>query len=407
MTAGQRIRVRLSEVRERLNTIAGLSGDDLTAEVRSESEALHNEYGDLELRHRAAIVAEGEAETGATTEPDAEERERRELRSRARVSDFVVGAVTERPVTGASAEFADALGVAGYMPFDLLNDAEERAVTPGPSAESVTVTRPTIPAAFARTDAAALGVSMPLVPGGESHFVNLTTAPPAGFKAKDADADSTAAAFSLTKRTPGRITGQFVVRLEDMALLPSMETDLRRGIASRMADSLDKEVIDGDGSAPNLSGLFNQATDVTADTEIETFAKAVARYAALVEGTHANGWGDLRALIGPPTFARLASQFQSNGDMSVFDYLAGKLGLLRVSTRVPAVASMAQKGVVVRMAQGQPVSVPMWKGVEMIVDRYTQAAKGQRLVTAVSLVGDPFIPYGTSQVIETHPKIAS
>ena len=64
---------------------------------------------------------------------------------------------------------------------------------------------------------------MPMVAPGEAHFPALTTAPPAGPAAENIAALSTAAAFSLTKRTPSRITGQFVLRVEDLALMPSME----------------------------------------------------------------------------------------------------------------------------------------------------------------------------------------
>ena len=63
MTNTQKIALRLSEVRSRLNEISGLEGDVFTPEIRAESEKLTNEYGDLEVRHRAAIVADGETET--------------------------------------------------------------------------------------------------------------------------------------------------------------------------------------------------------------------------------------------------------------------------------------------------------------------------------------------------------
>ena len=56
--------------------------------------------------------------------------------------------------------------------------------------------------------------------------------------------------------------------------MPSMEEDLRRGIASAMADSLDGQVIGGSGTAPNLSGLFHQADDVAVDGTTETFGTA-------------------------------------------------------------------------------------------------------------------------------------
>ena len=406
MTDKQRLELQAAEARKELRALA--LKDDATAEQIAEATA---KVDNLEAR-AAAVEDDPEPEPtkGEGDGADAETRERRELRAKARVADFVTAALTGQGVKGASAEYAEAAGTPGLMPLDLLDtpEPETRAVTPGPAAETVTATRPTVPHAFARTDAAALGVSMPMVQPGEAHFPALTTAPPAGPKAKDATADSTAAAFSLTKRTPGRITGQFVVRVEDLALFPAMETDLRRGIAGAMADNLDAQVIGGDGTAPNLSGLFHQATDVAAAGAVETFGTGVSRFGALVDGKHANGWGDVRALIGTETFAKYVGTFanQGKGDVSLYDYLMGKLGALRVSTRVPAKASNAQKGIAVLGAQGQPITVPVWKGVELIVDPYTQAAKGQRVVTAVTLVGSPFIPYGTAQVVEIHPKIS-
>ena len=249
---------------------------------------------------------------------------------------------------------------------------------------------------------------MPMVASGEAHYPALTTAPPSAPKAKDGAADSTAAAFTLTKRDPKRITGQFLIRLEDLALMPSMEADLRRGIASAMADSLDSQVIGGDGASPNLSGLFHQATDVNAAGAIEDFGTAIARFAGIVDGKHASGFGDILALIGVNTFKLYAAIFANanKGDISAYDHLRAKLGGLRVSTRVPAVAANAQKGIAVLGAQRQAITVPVWKGVELIVDPYTNAGKGQRTITAVTLVGSPFIPYGVAQVIEVHPKLS-
>ena len=411
MTKAQKLEVRASEIRQRLNEISGLEGDAFTDDVRIESETLQTEYRDTETKRRAAIVADGVTETKVEPTEDSETRERKELRGKARVSDFVTAALTGRPVTGASGEYADAEKLSGFMPLDLLDSPEareERAVTPGPASETVTATKATVPYAFARTDAAALGISMPMVASGEAHYPALGTAPPAAPKAKDAAADNTAAAFTLVKREPKRITGQFLIRVEDIALMPSMEADLRRGISSAMADSLDSQVIGGSGAAPNLSGLFHQATDVGAAAAKETFGTAIGRYAGIVDGKHANGFSDIRALIGVDTFKLYAAIFANadKGDISAYDHLMSKLGGLRVSTRVPAKDANAQKGIVVLGAQRQAITVPVWKGVELIVDPYSQAGKGQRIVTAVSLVGSPFIPFGTAQVIEVHPKIS-
>ena len=61
MTRKQRIELRLSKVRSRLNEIAGLS--ELTPEIREEAATLEAEYGDLEIRHRSAILSEGRRRT--------------------------------------------------------------------------------------------------------------------------------------------------------------------------------------------------------------------------------------------------------------------------------------------------------------------------------------------------------
>ena len=420
----RKVTIAMSEKRQRINALLNSEADP-TEEERAELTKLTDEIQGLEVEFRAAVAAEENVEPGETEKveatEDTETRERRELRSKARVSDFVTAVLTGRPVTGASGEYADAVGVPGFMPLDLLEtpgaafidvarfpEVEKRAITPGPADDTVTATQPTVPFAFARTDAAALGIAMPMVAPGEQHYPALSTAPPAGPKAADGAAAQTAAAFTLTKRDPKRITGQFLIRLEDLALLPSMEEDLRRGIASAMADSLDAQVINGNGSSPNLSGLFNQSTDVAVDGTKETFGTAIERFAGVVDGKQANGFGDIRALIGVATFALYAAIFANSnkGDISAYDHLTSKLGMLRVSTRVPAVASNGQKAIAVLGAQGQPISVPIWRGIELIVDPYTQAAKGQRVVTAVTLIGSPFIPYGTAQAIEVHPKLS-
>lgn len=410
MTQKTKLELRASEIRSRLAEIAALDGDAFTDEVRTEAGSLHNEMRDVEVRLQSAILSEDGTEATVTPRDGGEDRERTELRSKARAGDFLAAALTGQPVRGASAEYAEAEGMPGLMPLALLDPerrTEARAVTPGPSDETVSSTRPTVPYPFARTDAAALGVTMPTVASGEAHYPALTTAPPAGPKAADAAADATAAAFTLAKRTPTRVTGQFVIRLEDIALFPSMESDLRKSIGRAVADSLDKQVVNGDGTSPNLSGLFSVATDVTAASAVETFATGVARIAALVDGQYANGWGDIRLLLGVDTFEKYAVLFQSNGDMSLYDYLAGKVGGIRVSSKGPAKASNAQKGLAVLSAQGQAITVPLWRGVEIIVDPYLKAAEGQRVVTAVMLCGSPFVPYGTSQVIEFHPKLST
>ena len=123
MTNAQKIRLRLSQVRQRLNEISGLEGDDFTDEIRSEAQALQTEYRDLETRHQAAIVAEGEGETrangGGSGDLDAEARERLELRSQASLTAYLRAALSGRQVDGREAELRDAAGIGDGIPLEL------------------------------------------------------------------------------------------------------------------------------------------------------------------------------------------------------------------------------------------------------------------------------------------------
>ena len=118
MTPIQKIAVQLSQVRERLNTIGQLEGDAYTDEIRSEETALQTEYGDLERRHRSAIMAEPEGETREVA-PDAEQRERVELRSRASLMGYLRAALAGRRVDGPEAELQAAAGIGEGIPLEL------------------------------------------------------------------------------------------------------------------------------------------------------------------------------------------------------------------------------------------------------------------------------------------------
>ena len=412
MTRVQSLTLKLSETREKINGLLDI--EERSDEQNAELSTLTAEAQRIEPELRAAIVAEGDpAETRTTVTETPEEREKRELRSKATIGGWIGPLLRGEPVAGAEAEYAAAMGCPGAMPLDMLapagvetraRESESRAVTPGQNVPAGT--QDPIPYVFERTVAARLGVSFPMVPPGVKHYPVLGTAPPAGPKAKDAAADSTAAAFTLANRTAKRITGQFLVRREDLAVMPGMEESLRSAMGDAMGDSLDDQVLTGDGTDPNLSGLFKVAADVTAATAVETFATGVARFAEIVDGRYANGWADLRAVVGVDTFAKYAGLFQSNGDISLFDYLMDKLGALIVSKRVPAKSGMAQKGLVVRTRGSQILEVPLWNGVQFVRDELTKAAEGQIVVTAFLLAGDPHLPYTTNTVVEVHPKLA-
>lgn len=106
MTNKQKIEIRVSEVRQRLNAIAGLGSEDFTDEIRNESATLQTEYGDLEIRHRAAIISEGEEESRMAGQfgGGGEGAEVRALLDRVHVSDYLTRAAAGTGVDGGAAE---------------------------------------------------------------------------------------------------------------------------------------------------------------------------------------------------------------------------------------------------------------------------------------------------------------
>lgn len=397
MMANSTARTKLNELQAAETPDAALLGSAQT-EYRESEEAL-----------RTALLAEDGVET---REVDTEERERRELREKSNLVSYVAAAASGVNVDGAEAEYAASRGCApGFTPIDLLSaPVEHRTVTPVPSGDVQGTSASIAQTIFERTAAGALGVNFPTVAQGTALWPVMTTAPTTATKAKSAAAPATAGAFRLDTRTPRRVTGQFEVRVEDLALLPGMEESLRTALGSALGDQIDEQVFNG--AAANFTtdgairGLLAQAATVTVAGATETFASGVSRFADLVDGEFAYGWGDLRAVVGSKTFSKYAGTFQSNGDMSLYDYLMGKLGGVRVSNRVPAVASTGQRGLVARTAGSQPIRVPVWAGLQLVRDPFTDAGKGQVKITVYSLIGSPHLPYGQNTIKIVHPKLS-
>ena len=96
----------------------------------------------------------------------------------------------------------------------------------------------------------------------------------------------------------------------------------------------------------------------------------------------------------------------NKGDVSLFDYLTRMLGSIRVSDRVPGKSSNAQKGICVLSASSTPPKIHVWDALQVIRDPFSGAGAGKVTLTATALVSPLFVPHGTSQIKEIHPKIS-
>ena len=154
--------------------------DELSDEQRSELDAIERGTPDLERQLRAATIAveteTADAETRTADDPDAEQRERVELRSRAQLTNFLRAALSGQQIDGAEAELRSAAGVTG-IPLELWDvpqPIEQRVATEAPATPGVNLDR-IRPAVFANSIAPRLGIEMPRVESGTYASATIET----------------------------------------------------------------------------------------------------------------------------------------------------------------------------------------------------------------------------------------
>ena len=406
MTPAQKIQIRLSECRQRLNELLAIDLAERNSAQDLELETLTAEVSRREPELRAALAAEPDPQETITKTGDPESRERAEIRSRTGLADFLSAAASGREVSGAAREYSDAVGCAplGRIPLDIFGNGqpERRAISVGPAVDGPV--EPAIPYIFQRSAAASLGIQFPSHGAGSVQIPRVTTPVPSDTLAKDAAAPVTAAVITLDSQSPKRISGQFQTRAEDLAVYPALEQVLMESIRGSLANELDNEVFNG--VAAGLNGLFLQATDVSKASTLETYATGIGRFAELVDGSMAYSLADLRCVVGSTTYAKYMGLI-SDG-MPLADYLETKLGSFRVSNRMPALLDKGQRGIVTLNGGPSPIRIYVYNSLEVIRDPYgSGAGTGKVTLTATALVSEVYIPHTTSQVKEIHPKLVA
>ena len=170
MTPTQKIQVRMSETREKINEY--IAADDGT-ENQAAREKLTAELKAQEVELRAAIEAEGD-----TT---AETREWADVSSRFDLGEMFTDVMEHRASDGAIAEVQKERGLAANaIPTEML--MEKRAVTPAP-ADTGQTQNAIEGYVFPNSVAAFLGIPSPVVPVGETVFPVLTSDASAGVPA--------------------------------------------------------------------------------------------------------------------------------------------------------------------------------------------------------------------------------
>ena len=395
MTNTQKITLRLSEVRSRLNEISGLEGDVFTPEIRAESEALTNEYGDLEVRHRAAIVADGETETRKAD--DGEGREIRQLTRRASLGSYLASAARQVNVSGAEAELRAALDLdADQVPLDVLlpsettASAEHRADAATNVAASIAENQSSIAGRiFAASTGDFLGVERPTVPTGDSTYVALTAGASADFRSDGVAKDADAATLATKTVTPSRVTSRYLFGVESTARIAGLEAALRADLTTTLGDKLDRVALAGQAAvlntSPAVEGLVSQLTAPGDPPDVATASDYLGVYPARVDGKYSADGSNVRLLVNADTFKQAYGlQLATSGDL-----LSEKLpaGRFRASANAPATASDIATAISYAAGARRGFVQPVWRAATIIRDPYSGAASGQVALTVVMLAG--------------------
>ena len=406
MTTKQKIEIRLSEVRSRLNEISGIE-DDFTEEIRNEASALQAEYGDLEVRHRAAITSESQDEArmqGAFAE-DGESAEIRQLMGAVSLPDYLTPATAGSGIEGRARELNAALKVeavgknggvlipwavlAGPTPAPEARQAERRAFTDTGDYAGGVAQRPILQRLFGPGILDALGVRIDSVPSGRTEWPLLTggVAPDQAVEGAAAAA-AVAATFTTETLKPKRLTGRYEFTWEQSAQVPDLEMALRRDLGDAVKAKMSDLALNGDEASnpQEPSGFLEKLSVPTAPAAVATYEDFAGSHASAVDGIHAQREGEVSSVVGVASYQLAARTYRTGAgsDESASEALMRRSMACVASSYVPDAGNNdIQTGNIFHAAgpngggamRGDSVAA-VWPTLEVVRDIYSKASQG-------------------------------
>ena len=415
MTTIQKLAIRLSEIRSKLNELSGVA--ELTDEQRAELDSLTTEYQQKEAQHRAAIVAESDEQRvaeGAFGNGDGEPAEVRALLDRVTIADYLNPAAAGIGLAGAAVELAGALkvpaaGTSGgiAVPWRVLageapearQAPESRAFTTTTQNDGPTGQRPILQRLFGPGIMDTLGVRMDTVPVGMSEWPLVATGvAPAQAKEGAAAAAAVAMTFNFATLKPKRLTGKYEYTHEAAASVSDLEQAIRRDLADAIKSAMSSQIITSaapDNNNPHriLGGGFLTkiaAPDDAAATAV--YADYAGAHAGGVDGIHAEIEREVSSVVGVDVYRHAATVYQAGSGESGSEALMRRSMSCRASSYITAATNAGQaKNNIFHLAgpngggvmRGDSIAA-MWPTLEIVRDIYSQASQGV-VLTWVSL----------------------
>ena len=397
MTPLQTLEVRSSEIRSRLADLAALP--ELGDEQRAEMEKLGTEYKDVEVRHRALIVAGDVPPTPTEVRNDPQGREVRGLINRANLGVMLGNIAEQRAHVGAEAEIQAHYGLTTRsIPLAMLRDwdaaasaLETRAAATIPASVN-TMQNESLRYVFPMSAAAHLGIAQETVGVGDAVFPVLTSTLAVGTPARAGAQAETDGVFTAEVLTPGRLQAALRYTREDAARFMSLDSDLRQNLAMGLADGLDFQVIQGDDGLLGTNGLTVRAGDAAAEATFADYRRLLFD-AQTIDGKYSSMASEIKMLMGPATYAHAGAMYRTaNSDYSAVENLEMASGGVRVSANIPPPDTNDQDVLVAKLGMMRRNFVSaLWENIDVIYDEITSASTGEVVLTAVMLFATKII----------------
>ena len=364
MTPLQIRQLEQSKIKSDLAALLGKS--ELTDEDRASMATLTGRAEALEVEVRAAILASPD-----TTQvvDGAEHRELSGIMRRANLGKMIAGIADESQGNGPERELRQALHMDdNYVPMAMLEQRAAVAITG--SAEGNT--QPWIQRIFPDSAAAYCGVDVFQSDIGDQLVPVIGTGITIGEPGRAvAQAESSPGAAIITL-SPRRLTGNFPIAREDLLRFPMMEEAWRAELGSAVQNAIDHDLL-----RKNNKGLLDHGTDPTTPSAATPAATFFSDLYSGVDGTYANGIGQVRMLIGPETYVYAGGLPVSAVDNeTVIEKLTRLAGGVFVSGNVAPYASNHQEALVVKGGPRRNSTGTMWAGVQIVRDEFTGADAG-------------------------------
>lgn len=398
MSESQKLQVRLSELRSSINGLLA-KGDALTDDESGTLDKQTKELGQVEIRYRAAVSTETEKlqEADRLEQPAGEGSEVRRLIARASLHRYHAAIASGRSTDGAESELKAAYNVDGddQIPVVALADVGDVEATYAASTtanlEGGEPQRSILGRIFASPIADALGVRMDSVSAGKPRHPVMTDGATAAQTAENTEAAAAVApTFIVQELVPKRLTVRYSWTYEQSAQIGNdLESSLRRDLRMAMTDAQQVQILNGNGTAPNVRGFLTAlSAQNPAPNTVTDYEAYLAALASAVDGLYASSTREVSILAGVETYRHTVRVLQDGSGESAEEALMRRSRSYRSSAHIPAAASNIQNSNILHSGmdanRGDSIAA-IWPSITAVRDQYTSAATGLVHLTMILL----------------------